>query len=210
MTNVSHLTIGLDLGDKNSELCVLDSERAVVRRGSVATTKEAFAALFAEYSGATLVFEVGSQSRWVQSLARESALGKVIMADPRQLKLITQSHKKTDRADAYLQARVGQAMPDLLNGIEHRSEEAHTDLQLLRTREFLVAQRTSTINRIRGIVKTTGQKLPSTTATYFFRMARPYIPEHKRPVCEPLFAMLEGIHEQALCLNRAIRQMLEK
>ena len=210
MTNIEHLTIGLDLGDKMSEVCVLDTNQKEIRSDGIATNQESFAALFATYPGATLVFEVGSQSRWVQALARESGLGKVITADPRQIKLITHSRNKTDRRDAYLLARIGQGLPELLSQVDHRSESVHADLHVLRTRELLVAQRTQLVNRVRGMMKATGRKITGCTATYFFRQARPHIPEHLLTSCAPLFAMLEAIHAQLLVIKRVLRELLEK
>ena len=59
MKTVSHLTIGLDLGDKTSEVCVLDERQCEVRRGPVKTDPASLAELFCEFPGATLVFEVG-------------------------------------------------------------------------------------------------------------------------------------------------------
>ena len=111
--NASHLTIGLDLGDSTSEVCVLGPERQILEQGKLLTDPEGFRDFFGRYRGATVVFEVGSQSRWVQPLARKAGV-KAIAADPRQLRLITQSSKKTDRRDAYVLARAGQGMPELL------------------------------------------------------------------------------------------------
>ena len=37
----STLTIGIDLGDRTSHLCVLDSTGEVLERGTVATSKQA-------------------------------------------------------------------------------------------------------------------------------------------------------------------------
>lgn len=208
MNNVTHLTIGLDLGDTRSEVCVLGPHQEVLRRGPVDTNPESLEQLFRDFPGATAVFEVGSQSRWVQPLARSCGLHP-IAADPRQLKLITQSCKKTDRRDAYLLARAGQGLPDLLNPVEHRSEESHADLALLRTRELLVDQRTRMVNRMRGIVKAAGGRITGCTATYFFSKAKEQIPAHLTTACAPLFAILEALHEQLLKIQRQEKKLVK-
>ena len=208
--HTSQLTIGLDLGDKLSEVCVLDSEHRIIKRGSLPTDPKTFEEFFGSYPGATAVFEVGSQSRWVQPLVRKAGLGKVITADPRQIKLITQSTKKTDRRDAFILARAGQGMPELLCPVEHRSEEAHADLSVMRTREMLVAQRTDLVNRIRGMVKASGHKQPSCTAAYFFSQAKPQIPTHLHQAAAPLLAVLKVIHEQLLEIKRSAKQMVKE
>ncbi len=210
MDTLSHLTIGLDLGDKFSEVCVLDPDQRVVSRGPVRTDPARLQALFSNFPGATAVLEVGSQSRWVQALGRRSGLGRVIAADPRQLQLITQSVKKSDRRDAYVLARAGQGLPELLNPVEHRSEEVHADLAVMRTRELLVDQRTRLVNRIRGLVKASGHRLSSCSATYFFRQARPQIPPQLKPACAPLFVLLEVIHEQLLEITRQAKKLVRE
>lgn len=210
MNNVSHFTIGLDLGDKLSEVCVLDPERRIVQQGPLPTNPESFEAFFHGFPGATLVFEVGSQSRWVQPLARKSGIGTAIAADPRQLKLISESRKKTDQRDAYILARTGQGMPELLCPVEHRSEAVQADLSVMRSRELLVGQRTRMVTRIRGIVKATGHRLPTCSATYFFRQAREHIPAHLELACAPLLAVLEVIHEQLLEITRQTKKMVKE
>lgn len=210
MTSVSHLTIGLDLGDTNSDVCVLDQHRHEVERRSLETSPESLKALFLRYPGADVVFEVGSQSRWVQHLAKECSMGTVIAADPRQLKLISASRNKADRKDAYVLCRAAQGLPEMLHPVEHRCEDAHQDLQLLRTRELLVQQRTMLINRIRGMVKATGAKLPSGDAQYFFRKAPAHLPESLQVACAPLFAILEAIFEQLRLISMQVRKLLEK
>ena len=207
MTTVAPVTLGLDLGDNFTEICCLDAAGQVVERGRINTGRESLTALFQRYPDATKVFEVGSQSRWVQQLAKSSGSGNVITADPRQLHLISKSRRKNDRKDAFLLCRAGQGLPELLHPVEHRSEQTHLDLQVLRTREALVGQRTELINRIRGVVKSVGARLPSCDADYFFRKAKPHVPEAVLPACAPLFAILEALYEQLLELKKQIRAM---
>ena len=207
--NASHLTIGLDLGDSTSDVCVLDSKRQILEQGKLLTDPESFRDFFGRYPAATVVFEVGSQSRWVQPLARKAGV-KAIAADPRQLRLITQSSKKTDQRDAYVLARAGQGMPELLCPVEHRSEHVHADLSLMRTRELLVQQRTRLVQRIRGLVKASGHRLSKCTATYFFRQAKPQIPQHLELACDPLFAVLKTIHEQLNEITRQAKRMVKE
>lgn len=54
------MTIGLDLGDRRSQVAVLDAAGEVIEERSIATTKEAFERAFKEYAGCVLVMEVGT------------------------------------------------------------------------------------------------------------------------------------------------------
>ncbi len=205
---VSQLTIGLDLGDLESSYCVLGGERQVMEEGRVATTAEAFRERFQRFAGATMVFEVGSQSRWVQPLLLEMGMSEAIAADPRQIKLINQSVRKTDRKDAYILARAGQGLPELLHPVRHRSQQAHSDLSVVRSRELLVQQRTQLVNRMRGMIKASGSRIVGCDAAYFFRKAPSQIPEHLRDACDPLLQILTHIHEQLLAIRRKLKQIV--
>src|SRR5262245_1166392 len=107
MTNSTIETIGCDLGDKKSEICVLGPEGEVQQRASVRTTQKDLKAFFAR-AAAHVVIEVGAHSRWVSMLLKK--LGhRVTVANPRRVKLISESNNKTDRHDAELLARLGRA-----------------------------------------------------------------------------------------------------
>ena len=60
-TTKSKMTIGFDIGDRKSVLCVLDGEGAVIERGEVATSKEAIAHRFSG-APAVVALETGTHS----------------------------------------------------------------------------------------------------------------------------------------------------
>ena len=64
-------TIGCDLGDTTSAICVLDPRGCVTQRTSVATTRKAMTEFFA-MEAAHVVIEVGAHSRWVSQVLREA------------------------------------------------------------------------------------------------------------------------------------------
>ncbi len=203
--DVCALTIGLDLGDRQSNYCALDRDGQVVEEGCVPMKEEALRELFSRFPGSLAVFEVGAQSRWVQTLLLELDVEDAIAVDPRQIKLITQSIRKTDRKDAYILARAGQGLPELLHPVKHRSERTHADLCLLRSRDMLVKQRTQLVNRIRGMLKSSGYRLKGCDAAYFFRKAPLQIPERLQDACSPLLHLLAEIHERLLEMNRKLK-----
>ena len=106
--SLSFLTIGLDLGDRASQLCAPDRERRVVERKKVATRREALVAEFGNRPACCIVIEAGPQSLWVSHLLRE--LGhQVLVVDPRRVRIIAESDRKTDRLDAETLARLVRA-----------------------------------------------------------------------------------------------------
>lgn len=202
-------TIGCDLGDLQSELCILSEAGEVRERAKVKTTLGGFRAFFANRERSHVVIEVGAHSRWVQELLGE--LGqKVTVANPRKLKLITGSSTKTDRNDAELLARLGRADVKLLSPVTHRSAQAQADLAVAKARDLLVASRTSLVNSIRGTVKSTGATLPKCEAEAFHRLSRAAVPEALKPAVEPLYAVLENIEQQIRAAEKTMEQIAKR
>jgi transposase len=80
------ITIGMDLGDRWSRYCVLDSSGGIVEEDRVRTIEEALVQRFSR-SGTRIVMEAGAHSPWVSRLLER--LGhQVIVANPRKVRLI--------------------------------------------------------------------------------------------------------------------------
>jgi len=187
-------TIGCDLGDKKSEICVLDADGNVTERTSVRTTRKRMREFFTR-AAAHVVIEVGAHSRWVDALLKE--LGhRVTVANPRKVKLISQNDNKTDHHDAELLARLGRADVRLLKPVQHRGPQTQADLAVPKARDILVATRTKLINHVRGTVKSFGERLAKCTSASFARQTRALIPTELKAALEPIYQALEGIDEQ--------------
>ena len=195
MTDSIRETIGCDLGDRSSELCILTASGEVKRPKPVKTTRAGFRAFFSERPPAHVVIEVGTHSRWVRE--ELTSLGhEVTVANPRRVQLITASDTKTDRNDAELLARLGRADVKLLSPVEHRGSQAQADLAVAKARDLLVTTRTRLVLSIRGMTKSFGERLPACDAESFHRRARSGVPEVLKPALEPLFATLEALEKQ--------------
>jgi transposase len=190
-------TVGLDVGDKLCQVCVLNGEGAVVRRESVATHAKALMKWAVKYRGARVVLEVGTHSPWISRLLEGRGI-EVIVANARKLKLIGENERKTDERDAELLARLGRADPKLLYPIHHRGAEAQADLARVRARDAVVRARSLLINHVRSAVKSFGERLPASSAESFARKAEARLPEALRPALAPLL-------EQIAALTTAIR-----
>jgi hypothetical protein len=88
MENVStaEMTVGIDLGDRQSRVCILSAEGEVREEGWIATTEAALVPRFRAMARARIVMEVGTHSPWVSRLL-QAAGHEVIVANPRQLRL---------------------------------------------------------------------------------------------------------------------------
>ena len=189
------LTIGLDLGDRNSRYCVLDEQGEVIREGSVPTTRKGLDRVLGAMHRGRIALEVGTHSPWVsRHLTR---LGyEVIVANARRVRLITESSRKDDKLDAKTFARLARIDPDLLSPIRHRGEQAQADLMMVRARAVLVETRTALINAARGLTKSFGERLPSCGTNQMGRDQAESLSPALQVALEPLLAEVETVTER--------------
>ena len=95
------MTVGIDLGDKSSYLCVLDTESGeVIEEGRLRTTREALERRFSsEQRPLRIAIETGTHSPWVSRVLEECG-HEVLVASPRKTRLIYSNKRKTDEIDA--------------------------------------------------------------------------------------------------------------
>lgn len=199
------ITIGMDLGDKSSRYCVLEEDR-VVKEGSVATTKKGLLQTFGACPRCRIALEVGTHSPWVSRLLRR--LGhEVIVANPRQLQLITQSSRKDDKVDARTLARLARMDPELLHPIRHRGEKAQMDLMQIRVRAALVEARTALVNTLRGLAKSVGERVPKCDPDALDLGRLEGLPAPLQAVLQPLVAQIESLTEQILACDGKLEQI---
>src|SRR5215467_12438804 len=131
------LTVGLDLGDRNSWYCVVDEAGQIQREQRVGTNGKALREVFGAMPRSRIALEIGTHSPWISRLLLE--LGhEVIVANARKVRLIGESRKKDDRLDAQALARLARIDPELLYPVKHRSAQAQADLMMIRARAGLV------------------------------------------------------------------------
>src|ERR687895_2971730 len=141
------MTVGIDLGDKYSYLCLLDTESGeVIEEGRLRTTPEDFRRRFSsEQPPMRIAIEAGTHSPWASRVLEECA-HEVLVANARKLRLIYANKKKTDEIDAENLARLARLDPKLLYPLKHRGEESQAHMAIVRSREALVGFRTQLVN----------------------------------------------------------------
>jgi len=202
-------TIGCDLGDRYSYLCVLDAAGEVETRARVATSQAGFSKWFKAVGSSRVALEVGTHSRWVAQLLTE--LGhEVIVANARHVRLIHQGPRKSDKLDAEKLARLARVDSHLLSPIRHRSQQAQSQLVVLRSREQLVRARTELINHVRGLSKSFGLRIPKCESTAFVRRAeQTQMPQSLLPALKPLLTALNALNEQIKAYETLLEEMAQ-
>ena len=205
--NTNKLTIGLDLGDRKHTYCVLSASGKIIAEAAVTNTREVLAAFSARYPKATIIMETGTHSPWVSRLF--TARGhKVIVANARKVRAISQNQTKSDVEDARMLARLGRVDPALLSPITHRSEKGQRALVRLKVREALVRSRVNQMNSVRFLLKSLGLAVPaSVKATAFVRKFRQQAEAATCALVEPLLQMLDALNAQIKLLDEELETM---
>ena len=190
--NLDRLTVGVDLGDQWSQYCILGLEGETLAEGQLRTTQEDFATFFQGLNAARVVVEVGTHSAWVQEVIRGCG-HEVIVANPRLMEGSKRRKRKNDRIDANKLARLGRVDPQSLHPIQHRSPEVRQDLVMLRARDALVAVRTELINTSRGLVKSSGTRLPKCSSRSFAQKGEEAVPVEIREALLPLVRLAAAL-----------------
>ena len=208
-TKETKVTVGLDLGDRFCQVCVLDEAGEVTEEGRVATKPDALRRRFSGADPVRIVLECGTHSPWVSRLLSECG-HEVIVANPRKLRLIYQNDSKSDRVDAEYLARVGRLDPALLAPLSHREAETQADLALARSRNALVRARTRLITHARGCTKSLGGRLPTCATDAFVRKAGPHVPAELTPALAPVLAIIAQLSEEIRALDQKIEELAQK
>jgi transposase len=190
------VTAGLDIGDKYSYLCLIDTASgAIMEEGRLRTSPETFKRRFASERPMRIAIEAGTHSPWVSRVLEECG-HEVLVANPRKLRLIYANKRKTDEIDAENLARLARVDPRLLYPLKHRGEDSQAHLAIIRSRQALVDCRTQLVNHVRGAVKSFGARLPKCSARSFHKRASEHIPEALRPALGPILEVIASLTER--------------
>lgn len=208
-TTTPEQTVGLDVGDKHSHFCEIDSEGTVADDGRVRTTKAALDRTFGSRDRMLIVLETGTHSRWIAE--HLELLGhEVLVANARELRLIYASNFKDDRLDAERLARLGRFDRRLLKPVHVRRAQAGRVLTLVRSRRALVESKAKLVNMVRGQVKAFGSRIPSNlTPSKFASWVAANVPELD-DILAPTFQALACLLEQIRLLDKQMPLALKK
>jgi transposase len=202
------LTIGLDLGDRNSWYCVLDETGEIQLEQRVHTNAKALGEIFRGMPRSRIALETGTHSPWISRLLSE--LGhEVIVANARKVRLIGESRKKDDRLDAQTLARLARIDPELLSPVKHRSAKAQADLTVIRARAGLVRARTSLVNTARSLTKSYGERLRGCNVRNMDPEKADGLSPELQSALEPLLAEIESLSERIAEYNDRIEALAQ-
>ena len=203
------LTIGLDLGDRNSWYCVQEEAGQIQLEQRVRTNGKALREVFGCLPHSRIALETGTHSPWISRLLGE--LGhEVIVANARKVRLIGESRKKDDRLDAQTLARLARIDPGLLCPVKHRSRQAQADLTVIRARAGLVRARTALVNTARSLAKSYGERLRGCNVRNLNPEKAEALSPELQTALQPLLTAVQSISEQIREYNQRIETLAQE
>lgn len=203
------LTIGLDLGDRNSWYCVVDEAGQIQLEQRVRTNEKGLREVFAGMPRSRIALETGTHSPWISRLLKQMG-HEVIVANARKVRLIGESRKKDDRLDAQTLARLARIDPELLCPVQHRSAQAQADLMMIRARAGLVRVRTGLVNTARGLAKSYGERLRSCNVRNMNAEKAEGLSPELQTALEPLLAAIESVSQGIAEYNERIEKLAQE
>jgi transposase len=203
-------TAGLDIGDKYSYLCLIDTDSGeVIEEGRLRTSPEAFKRRFASERPMRIAIEAGTHSPWASRVLEECG-HEVLVANARKLRLIYANKRKTDQIDAENLARLARLDPKLLYPLKHRGEDSQAHMAIVRSRQAMIGCRTQLVNHVRGAVKSFGARLPKCPARSFHKRSKEHIPEALRQALEPILEQIASLTGRIRDYDRKLEEISEE
>ncbi len=142
--------VGIDLHKKTIVLCVMDQDRKVLKRRTLACCDpEAIRAFFRDLGPFHAVVEATASYQWLVALI-EPLAQRVVLANPKKLRVIAESTKKTDKLDAQVLAEF--LARDMIPEAHRPTPRQREHRTLVRHRQSLRQQATALKNKMRRVL----------------------------------------------------------
>ena len=186
---------GLDLGKKSSHFCIVDENRAILKRGIVRNRVVDLFKCFGDLPPMRIVLEASTKAFWMADRLEE--LGhEAVVVDPGKTKAIGAARIKHDKLDAKILAELCAA--DLLARVDRVSESERLSRLVVVGRDSLVRSRVRLVNTVRSILDSEGIELKNCKVTSFVSKVEELmdtIPSAMTTAIEPLLAGIRSICE---------------
>ncbi len=208
---MSH-SVGLDVSQKTTAICVLDGGGARIWRGVCATDPSEIEAAVRRHAGddASIGVETGAMTPWLVHELRDRGL-KVICLDARHARAALKMQiNKTDENDAEGLAQI--VRTGWYRSVHVKSLDAHRARALLGARAQLVGMRTRLSNNIRGILKTFGVLPGGVRGMRFDHRVEAKLAERPdlEPIITPILTIWRSLREQIAAFDKIIRTIVKE
>lgn len=201
--------IGVDLSDRTGWFYAIDDEGLKIAEGTITLRTPELEKWAQSIAPTVMAIEAGTHSPWISRLLARCG-HEVIVANPVKVALITKNVQKTDPVDAEYLARLARFDRKLLFAIQHRTEQAQIDLQVIRTRDMAVQVRSKLISHLRGAVKSFGGRLSKCSTEAFVNTTRKEVPEAMKTALDPIFDQIDQLTKTINSYERQVLKLVEQ
>ncbi len=200
---------GVDIGDKRSYVRLVGLDGELLEEVKVSTRPAPIEKYFRSWPRLRVVLESGGQTNWIRRLIA-GLDHEVLVADARQLRLISQSYAKNDRNDAYWLAELGRTNPALLAPLEPRGQQVEQHRSWLKGRQTLVESRTKLFNGVRGIAKSHGIRCGPCGMTKWAAAVEQQCPAVLQTILEPMARIIVALTREINELEQRLEKLGEQ
>src|SRR6516165_9858254 len=203
--------IGVDLHKKLITVCVMDQDRKVLARKTLYCDQpDQIVAFFRQFQPFKVVLEATANDLWLVDRL-EPLAQRVVLANPKKLRVIAESTKKTDRLDAQILAEF--LARDMIPEAYMPTPRQRQHRILVRHRQYLRSRMTSVRCKIRHLLadhKADRKDLFASTGGGKAYIKEVPLSDAERFVIRQLWSEYEDLQAQLLALTKKLKAFAAK
>ena len=203
--------IGVDLHKKIITVCVMDQNRAVLARKTLSCDQpDQIVTFFRQFRPFKVVIEATANYLWLVDLLDPLA-ERVVLANPKKLRVIAESTKKTDRLDAQILAEF--LARDMIPEAHMPTPRQRQHRILVRYRQYLRGRMTCVRCKIRHILadhNADRKNLFAPTGGGKAYIKEVALSDAERFVIRQLWSEYDDLHAQLLALTKKLKAFAAK
>lgn len=167
----SPLYVGLDVGARKTQCCMIDAHGAIKRESKVATHPHAIGEWMRKHGAsniAQVVLETGAMSAWLHRNLRAQGFPVTVLSALQVHRILSSHPNKTDLKDGRGLAELARKGIDWLTAVHVKSAACHDLRSLLVIRQQFVKQRVQNEAISRGILRQNGELIDNNGRTDIF------------------------------------------
>jgi transposase len=205
---------GIDVSSKKSYVVVSDAKGTTVLSREVETDSRALRTALEPYVAEKLkiAIEAGGETAWIYDCLIEFG-AEVIVVNPKKVKLIAESRRKTDKIDAKILCELLR-VDGLPRAVHMPSPAARVLRGMLKARRQLVRNRASLCNTVRGLLRQEGVKLVvrglATQKGWRELLTRKFRHAHITPILQAYFESFCAMTQSIKVLDKELTELSKK
>jgi len=198
--------IAIDLGGKESQICVRDADGTIIDERRCATTD--LGSYLAQRPPSRVIVETCAEAFRVADIASRAGHDpRVVAATLVRALGVGARRTKYDRRDARVLSEVSTRVE--VPSVHIPTAVSRDRKSMCATRESLVRARTQVANCVHGWLRMQGSRLPAGNIVNFAKRVRTHVPTRPAHI-ERLLELLDELHERICAANTELRRLAKR